>query len=231
MKFHKIIGILILVGCAQTSTPAQSLVSKSATPEPILNRRVARCFTMAKSIGVDDCLLIGSVSVNDLLLEALSLQVRPIPFGLVALANGDQPSLNFTPRGLTVRDVLNSVIETDRRYRWSLESGVVNLLPTKGTPPLLDVCLNHFKRESAMKESIFRALEDLPVVRRRAEELGMSGPHQFLIRIGPVDTRKFSIDCEQCTLREVLNMVVSQSGGSWKYSEFTEGEKKTYSLR
>lgn len=202
---------------------------KKPTPDEILNRRVAECFTQVQSDDPDECVHIGNTTMGKLLIDSLSWQRESIPVGIALSANDDGLSrLNFKPSSLSVRDILNSIVSADPRYKWNLENGVINLLPAVGNPSLLDTRLAEFKKENAMTESLFKSLENMPEVRQRATELGMDGPLPRLFRFGSVDTRKFTVHCQNCSVRDVLNEIVRQNGSSWMYREYINKGKKTY---
>ena len=170
----------------------------------------------------------GNTTAQDLLTDALGW--LKIPSG-IALPTSDAGSTRFYfhPSDLSVRNILDSIVAADPRYGWSIEGGVINLLPKSDPPPLLDVRLAEFSQKEVPMKVMFEALEIMPEVRRRAAELGFSESQGgFGFQIGLIDTRKYTVKCQNCTVREALNSIVSQSGSFWIYREYNYEGKKTY---
>jgi hypothetical protein len=234
MRLHQILTALALIACAsgpassQTPRATSSSQTSRATSEPnILAKVVAPCFTRTHDDEPNECVHIEHISTTDFLLDSLNWQ--RIPVGVALLPDDDgHTRFDFAPTGQTVQHVLDAAVATDPRYQWTLEKGVVNLTPRAGVPTLLDVRLSRFNRENAIPDVLFESLAGMPAVRDRAVALGFTGPHWFAFRIGLIDTRKSSIDCRDCTVRDVLNEIVRQSGGTWMYREFVNGKERTY---
>ncbi|HYG82203.1 MAG TPA: hypothetical protein VD861_17515 [Pyrinomonadaceae bacterium] len=198
---------------------------KKLSPDEILNARTADCFTHVPGEDVEECLRVRKVTVPGLLNDALGW--RQIRVGFVpADFSRPQAHLDVNPSSLFVRDVLNSIVAADRRYKWSVEDGVVVLQPAAGRPPLLDVRLAEF-REKGTSAELFGALELMPEVSRRATELGFSGGKWAAGGFGlGFFTGIREITCRNCTVLEVLNEIARQSGSSWMYREISyDGEK------
>jgi hypothetical protein len=218
--------MLTLIAAVSCVTPGQTK-SAIANANDNLAKQVAPCFTRVHSDEPNECVHIEHVTVAGLLLDSLSWQ--RIPFGM-AFSSDDDGSTRFDvkPSGPLVRDILNSLVTVDARYRWDIQNNVINITPRRGVPPLLDVRVAQFKRDDAIPEVLFEALQNSPEVRKRAAQLGFSGPQWFPFRIGAIDSRKFSVDCRGCTVREVLNDIVQKTGGMWSYCEIVTDGKRTY---
>ena len=211
-------------GLAQTPVAPQKL-----SHDGILNLRVAECSTFEESEEPDVCVRLGKTTAQALLHDSLGW--LKIPSGIVLPPYGtDSARFTFRPSDLRVRSVLDAIVAADSRYQWRIEGGVVNLLLKAESPPLLDVRLAEFSEKEVPVKVMLEALESMPEVRRRAAELGFSEPDGFRILIGIVDTRKYTVKCQNCTVREALNAIVRQGGSSWAYREYHYEGKKIYRL-
>jgi hypothetical protein len=192
-----------------------------------LNLRVAECSTFELSDEPDECIRLGNNTAQALVIDSLAW--LKIPAG-IALPPDDAGNtrFNFHPTGLSVRNILDSIVAADSRYGWSIENGVINLLPKADSLPLLDVRLSEFKQEEVPVKVMLEALEKMPEVRLRATALGFTEPERGFIQIGLVDTRKFTVKCQNCTVREALNAIARQSGRVWMYREYNYEGKRIY---
>jgi hypothetical protein len=216
-------GLVVMTGLTQA--PASS---KKLSSDEMLSRRVAECSTYEESDEPDECVRLGNTTAQSLLSDSLSW--LNIPSG-IALPSNDAGNSRFTyhPADLSIRGILDSIVAADPRYEWSIKGGVINLLPKVESPPLLDVHLAEFSQEEVPVRVMFEALENRPEVRRRAAELGFSKSQGgFEFQIGLVDTRKYTVRCQNCTVREALNAIARQSGGFWVYREYNHEGNKTY---
>lgn len=229
MNLARCIAVAAFTCSVTMSVAAQTpAASRKLSHAEILNLRVAECSTFEESDEPDECLRLGNTTAQALLRDSLGW--LKIPSG-IALPPDDADSARFTfhPWDLSVRTILESIVAADYRYKWSIEGGVINLLPKVGSPPLLDVRLAEFSQKEVPVKVMMEALENMPEVRRRAAQLGFNEPPGgFGFQIGLVDTRKFSVRCRNCTVREALNAIVRRSGGSWTYREYSYEGKKTY---
>jgi hypothetical protein len=211
MHIGQIISTFALISVGSTLALGQTT---PATQPDILAMKVAPCFTRVQGDEPGECVHIKHVSLGGLLLDSLSWHEPPIPVGL-ALYPGDDGMrrFNFNPKGPKVRDILESIVSTNHRYKWSIEKGIINVTPRDGIPQLLEVTLAEFNRQNTITEVLFESLEHTPEVQKRAFELGFAGPHLAFPWRGAIDLRKFSIECRNCTVRYVLNEISRQSGG------------------
>jgi hypothetical protein len=60
----------------------------------------------------------------------------------------EEPERQWNPQGEPPGQVLNEMIAVDKSYRWEVQDGAINLLPTVGEPPLLKTQVGEFKIES-----------------------------------------------------------------------------------
>lgn len=209
---------------------------KKLSADEILNTEVTDCYTHVAyedekwAEYLDQCVNIRKVSVRDLLSESFFGYDTPVGF-VPAAFDGALDRRDFNPTGMSAREVLDSIVAADPRYRWSLEDGVINVLPAAGHPPLLDVRLAEFKGEATVC-GLFGALRESPEVRRRAAELGFDtgqpsdDANGYIIMGGIPST--YEIHCRDCTVLEVLNEIARQTESTWMYRESNSGGKRDF---
>lgn len=154
-----------------------------------------------------------------------------VPGGLVNLQNCDQIIKHtFRPSGPSLREVLNAVVAAEPQYKWQVEDGVVNVIPSEGGPPLLDLRLKHFKVDDApLIYSALQVLLAMPEVKARVAELKLDyGMVQLGIMPMPAKNLHLSIDRKDITVREALNSIVRAQGYAvWAYRErHCQGQKE-----
>jgi hypothetical protein len=151
-----------------------------------------------------------------------------IPMGAVLLPDDDVKRYDFKPRSMKLKDVLEAIAASEPRYRWSVEDGVINLVPKENYPALLDVPISEFKAENSRIEFMIDNLEKMPEVRRRGEELGLHyGEKTYVSLAGRAD---LSLDCKGSNARGVLNAIAKLRNTLWLYKEFEYQGRKYYSF-
>jgi hypothetical protein len=154
-----------------------------------------------------------------------------VPGGVVTVGGcGAEPEQTVRATGPTLGDVLRTIVKADLRYRWNIEDGVVNLVPSKGLPAMMAMRINEFDSEDAT--SVLDAggrIFHLPAVLQAETglKLTQSPGHQFLtaINLHPSDNepppKPLSVHFRDLTLREGLNALVRASGKAvWQYREW-----------
>jgi len=198
-----VIGLLAPVTFGEV---AQIINDKSAND--ILERRVA-----------------GSDLLNLTTTDAFSksLAAARVPGGIARILSCEDEVLKqaWRPLNSPLRAVLDSIVLSDPRYRWQLEDGVVNLIPVSGEPALLQVRVTEFHVENA--ETVYYALSQLiglPEVKKGMAELQLSqGLGPLVIPSSPRAAR-FTVHCQDVTLREALNAIVRAQGRAvWLYTQ------------
>jgi len=222
MSLHKLFLVAIMMSLASASSFGQSSQSaKGRSAEEILNTGVADC----RDIEDNPISFNGETTITKQLFNLRECLESPV--GIVFSSGVRETHYKFKPSGQKARDVLDSIVAVAPGYKWSIEGGVINLIPEGDYPPLLDYRLPEFKADNASTRAILDALENMPGVRKRATELGFDGPQVYTFFIGLVDTRKYNLSCRACSVRDVLNSISRLDGSSWMYAEYRdEGQKK-----
>jgi hypothetical protein len=152
-----------------------------------------------------------------------SLWRTRLPGGMVRLVDCEEDTLmqSWKPLDSPLSQVLDTMVATDPRYRWQVQDGVVNLLPTAGEPTLLKTRLNEFHVEniSSAREALSWLLA-LPEVKKGMRDLHLK-PRIAIITGGSApNPPKFSVKQRGGTLRQALNAIAYAQGRAiWQYIE------------
>lgn len=152
--------------------------------------------------------------------------------GGAAMVVGCQENLkrHWNPQGESLGQVLNEMTAVDKSYRWEVQDGVINLLPTAGEPPLLKTQLGEFKIESTSSLAALSQLKTKPQIRQAMQDLGLQ-EGITLISYSPLLTA-FSVQFKGGTLRQALNAIAVAHGSDvWDYQEIRCGERKEVIIR
>lgn len=152
-----------------------------------------------------------------------SLGRTRLPGGMVRIVDCEPDTLmqSWKPLDSPLRQVLDTLVATDPRYRWQMQDGVVNLLPVKGEPPLLQTHLHEYEVEdlSSALEALDRLLA-LPEVRKRMVDLRLKQGLTLVKSLSSPNPAKFSVKQSGGTLRQALNAIaLAQGRAIWEYVE------------
>jgi hypothetical protein len=118
---------------------------------------------------------------------------------------------------------LEAVIQTDPRYHWRVDDGVVNLLPVDDEPQLLKVRINKLTvKNVTLANAALGKLLALPEVKEAIERLQLSPGVQMIKRLVSLnpDPPKYTFRFKNVTLREALNIIARVHGRAvWEYRE------------
>lgn len=165
-----------------------------------------------------------------------ALSAARVPGGIVQITSCEAaPVLNhWRAHVSTLREALDSVVQAEPDYYWSMNGGVVNLTPKSEEPTLLQIRISKLKVNNA--RSIYLPLSqlmDLQEVRESIAQLGLSQAPHLLIGIGSLKPNEpgYAIDCQNVTLKEALNTIVRVHGRAvWKYVETRCNGKTEFSI-
>lgn len=196
----------------------------------------------SKSEGITEDVLLRLVEFNEtgdtefVRVFTSALSTTNVPGGMVKI-NSCNPVAVLKPwqaRIFTLRDALDSIAQAEPDYRWSINDGVINLMPKGEEPTLLQTRIGRLKIKDA--ESIYLPLSklmSLPEVRESITQLGLSeAPH---LLIGGFSLRsdkpRYTIDFQNVTLKEALNTIVRTHGRAvWNYQETRCNGKTEFSI-
>ena len=137
----------------------------------------------------------------------------------------EDPRRHWNPQGESLAQVLNEMTAVDKSYRWEVQDGVINLLPTAGEPPLLKTQLSEFRIESNSSLTALSQLKTKPQIRGAMQDLGLQ-EGITLISYSPLPTA-FSVQFKGGTLRQALNAIAVAHGTDvWDYQEIRCGKRE-----
>lgn len=135
---------------------------------------------------------------------------------------------------LPLRDMMTYILAFDNQYRWEEDKGVINLIPFK-EPAILRARISKLRLENVNIGQIVEALKETPEFKKAASELNLKDvsvtlaaiekdPHYYQEMYGlfsPFDEKKFSVDFENLTVRQILNESarLKKSTLAWRYWE------------
>jgi hypothetical protein len=155
-----------------------------------------------------------------------ALQSAHVPGGAVVLfgCEAQEPiaTIPIVP-GTPLREVLDALVRANPEYRWELDNGVVNLLPTAGDPLFLKTQILRFHAQGLQSANpALGEIEQLPEVKKAMADLRLTwgtAPMCKLQSLKPPPT--FDVTCDHIPLRAVLNEVVRRAKLTeiWEYHE------------
>lgn len=217
-----IIAALIVFVFVPVNLHSQTLpVQPELTSDDILNIQMEGCTDLDNN----------PISFNHVSMREFLINVHwcsQIPMGAALLPDNDVKRYNFKPQGLKLKDVLDSIVVAEPRYKWSVEDGVINFVPRVDYPAILDVPVREFKAEKSRIEFMIDNLEAMPEVRRRGEELGLH--YREKIYVSLLGRADLSLGCKDSNVRGVLNAIAKLRNTLWLYKEFEYQGKRYYSF-
>lgn len=165
-----------------------------------------------------------------------------VPGGVAEVSTcHDEAKLQLrVPEGTTLQNALQELVALNASYKWSIQNGVVNLLPTRGIPDLLHARVATYESDSGVNKfapsAVLFELLALPEMRAREARFKLE-PGLYTGGPGAVCGK----DCDQkqppsvrvsikdTSLLEAFNFTVSAYGHTiWSYTETECNGKKTF---
>ena len=134
---------------------------------------------------------------------------------------GEEQTYSFKPKSLSLKDVLDSIVEAEPLYKWNEENGIINILP-KDSYSILETRIANFYLKDATKEEMIQALQDQPEFQSAIRKEGVE-VNNFKCCGGlcSMEPQRNTIYMANSTVREILNEIVRLNGRSvWRYREF-----------
>jgi hypothetical protein len=155
------------------------------------------------------------------------LNAAHAPGGVATItACGDAPTHNLTPTGSTLSEALDSIVLAHPQYRWYIDQGVVNLVPSDDVPPLLEVQVGEFEiRPTETIDAMLGKLLMTPEVQhgiaqlQLKREIGLASLERpGFKRVEEDDGSTFRY--QNLTVRKALNAIARAHGNAvWNYRE------------
>ena len=149
-----------------------------------------------------------------------------VPIGLKVIPEGTEGEISIRIGAGSVRDVLNSIIEADPRYKWEETGGVVNVLPRSDSDDFLATVIAEFQIGRQSQLDLRQALFDSPEVKSKLDSMGVRPLNTELMSSAAKDV--FSITpvvLSNATVKDVLNHVIKCSNVHyWVISRFGDNK-------
>lgn len=171
--------------------------------------------------GVD----LADVTVTNALTRILN--VARAPGGVVTItACGVVATSSLTPIGPTLSDALDSIVIAQPTYRWYIDQGVVNLVPSDNGPQLLDVKVAEFEiKPSETVDALLEKLLMTPEVQHGiarfelTRQIGLGSLERPGVKRVKEDDR-LTLRYQNLTVQEALNTIARTHGSAvWSYRE------------
>lgn len=136
----------------------------------------------------------------------------------------------WSPQGEPLGQLLNEMTAVDKSYRWEVQGGALNLLPTAGEPLLLQTHVGEFNIDTASSLDALNKLKSRPEIQQAMLSLRLQDG-LTIITYSPRAT-SFSVQFKGGTLREALNAIaVAHGSDAWDYREIRCGERNEVIMR
>lgn len=143
------------------------------------------------------------------------------------------------PAKTDIGEVLNFIDKSDSEYKWEVNEGVINLLPSNTTSVLLNLPLKEFKAENVTVTEALEILLRKPEVRQKKTELNLDRAVFRYYALGtyyedpakrPVEPR-FNFNLQNKNFRQILNIIAKKEGHKkWTYVEKHCGTNKEFGV-
>ncbi|HKV82819.1 MAG TPA: hypothetical protein VJP02_32020 [Candidatus Sulfotelmatobacter sp.] len=166
------------------------------------------------------------------------------PGGIVDVTGcAEKPTLVYSVafENAKLHDVLDAIVKRNPLDRWTVDGGVVNLLPVKNSPALLGTRISQFDSKNATTLSEAASLlAQSPEVEQAEVKLGLNNPFHMQLGLGvarkhgspiPNSTLPLAVHLENATFMDALNALVRAKGsGVWMYREWHCSANNGYSI-
>ncbi len=222
---------------------AMIIVMASALhPALLAQGATARMRTEAEGVDLNQGVSLAPSSIQEALAGILRSAGRP--GGMVVRSGCGDPAQSplLVGSGSSLAGALDLMTSVHPAYYWTIREGVVNILPKRDPPPVMDVRIERFEWDTTA--AVYLAVSNLSQsdsVRRRLAALGAAEALQQGPGLQPVPRivngvaeprppgRRYRV--EGVTLLSALNAVVaSYPNAIWYYEEWHCAGRRTYSF-
>jgi hypothetical protein len=135
---------------------------------------------------------------------------------------GTAKTITIQATNVTVKELLDLIVQKDERYAWNTEGPVVNVFPTQDRDLLLQTVVSTFDVKNVNRVEAISLLEELPEVKQVLSEQRLKDRTlKSLPGDGEFGLPRFSLKMERATVRSVLNGIMVESRSrSWVYFRF-----------
>ncbi len=191
----------------------QTSFSQEKCPEEILNKPVKWLFEN-NSVGQ--------------ILENVSFKAKiQIGFEELPTERGERQKV-FTLGTFngTVKEILDKVTILDSRYVWTIDNGVINVLPRKNPYSILNIRVSRFSLVNVDADAVGLELVEVSEVKSVLNVLKLKASKSFEYDGPYIDRPVFSIDFADITVLEILNEVIRKSySRTWTIERYGENNQ------
>ena len=161
-----------------------------------------------------------------LILERIA-KSRHVPLGFEAIPQ-EEKKIDVKIEQGTIRDVLDAVVQSDPRYKWSEADGVINVSPKQNQSPILETVIRSFSMHKLNRVDAVAALFALPELKRIVTQMGLT-KSDFVSLPGPAyySLPRLSLSFRNVTVRKIMNEILKAEGSDyWVF--FIYGDHNQY---
>jgi hypothetical protein len=140
------------------------------------------------------------------------------PIGLETDTTKQFSVITIDLENVTIREILNGVVQSEPRYRWRETDGAIDVVPANQTVSLMDTPVNTFKVSDVSPTEAIDQLLKLPEVESAFQLRGLrrsSSPVASATRRNEARNsnteKKISLDLSGVTVRQVLHRIAAES--------------------
>jgi hypothetical protein len=166
--------------------------------------------------------------------EAFNVSLRRVqaPGGMVTIVGCHETTLkkDWKAQGQPLAQILNNLVAADRNYRWEVQDGAIDLLPTSGEPMLLQTYISAFNINTNSSLEALAQLMKKPEVKDAMTNLRLV--QGLTILTYPFSPTEFSLRFKGGTFRQALNAIAVAKGTDiWEYRETHCAERNEVTIR
>jgi hypothetical protein len=207
MKRNLLVMLLLLSGISVSMVAVECRAKGRSDSSELLARPVA-------GMEATDFSIVSGLEV--------ALSFVGAPGGVTVMRGCEKTEKTYHLSGTTLGAVLKSLTKADPRYRWTIEDGVVNLVPKKGVPPMLKVRIKKLDINNSPSMMYAQSvLASLPAYHEGVKRLGLAqGGFAGSFLSGGQKRKTFDVHVEGGTVLSALNAIVrANKRGVWIYIE------------
>ena len=134
-----------------------------------------------------------------------------VTIGLEVEPSQPRSYVAFEVHEATFDDVMNAIVRAKPVYSWHKSGNVVEMYPTNGTNPLLDLTVNSYHVKNVIAVEALNQLLGLNEV-QAAMSASQLKPQSEMFNPPTDPGSRFTIDVEKAKLRDILSRIAADSG-------------------
>lgn len=131
-----------------------------------------------------------------------------VPIGFEESSKEHTIRMDLTLTNVTVRDVLDAVVQRDPRYEWLVIDDVINVRPKNRHDNVLNVRLDRLDLDLGDRAAAYEQIISQPRMKLKMKKLGVSPLRMEFGSFAEIQTQANPIEINNVTLRRALNEIV-----------------------